>query len=228
MKPRILIAITLIVLITVAILIWQGKMLSTVNISTSDNNTEFVDNVISQPDTISDINSTTTDKTAKVEPEDAFGKLVGYSYSDCLAIGNNSLKKGDKVRLVLPDAEESQEILETTIEGPVQQENECGPWFIEPGGLSLPYQSFYKLATKNYSIAIAIVESDLKSQIKGNFITVDLDSNGTLEFFSACDGFEGVNLYVWSGEPWKSQEPLWHSYVYLGYDIEPTCPSYLE
>src|SRR3989344_3427127 len=169
MKPRNLLILSLVVLTLVAVLIWQGRKLNTTNIFTSDNNTESADNISSKSDAIFDLNPNPSDEIAKVGQGDIsakMGSIVGYSYGDCIGISNNSLKKGDKVQLILPDAEEPQKILETTVEGPVKQENECGPWFIEPGGLLSPYQSFYKLATKNYSISIAIIGSDFKSQIK--------------------------------------------------------------
>lgn len=37
-----------------------------------------------------------------------------------------------------------------------------------------------------------------------------------------CASSEGLHLTLWSGEPLKGTR-LWHTYYYLGYDVEPTC-----
>lgn len=37
-----------------------------------------------------------------------------------------------------------------------------------------------------------------------------------------CASQEGLHLTVWAGEPLRSAR-LWHTYVSLGYDVEPTC-----
>jgi len=38
----------------------------------------------------------------------------------------------------------------------------------------------------------------------------------------ACTSSEGVHLTAWNGKP-LAGERLWHQYIYLGYDVEPTC-----
>jgi hypothetical protein len=38
----------------------------------------------------------------------------------------------------------------------------------------------------------------------------------------SCSSHEGLHLTLWSGEPLKSVR-LWHSYWYLGFDVEPDC-----
>jgi hypothetical protein len=38
----------------------------------------------------------------------------------------------------------------------------------------------------------------------------------------SCTSHEGLHLTAWSGQPLKSRR-LWHRYVYLGYDVEPSC-----
>jgi hypothetical protein len=51
---------------------------------------------------------------------------------------------------------------------------------------------------------------------------IDLDGDGSPETFSVCSSSEGLHLTVWSGSV-EGGRRLWHSYVYLGYDTEPTC-----
>ena len=40
--------------------------------------------------------------------------------------------------------------------------------------------------------------------------------------FRSCTSNEGVHLTVWAGKALKSKR-IWHEYVYLGYDLEPSC-----
>lgn len=38
----------------------------------------------------------------------------------------------------------------------------------------------------------------------------------------SCTSSEGLHLTLWAGEPLRSPR-LWHTYFYLGYDVQPTC-----
>jgi hypothetical protein len=40
--------------------------------------------------------------------------------------------------------------------------------------------------------------------------------------FRVCTSIEGLHLTAWAGQPLKSKR-IWHEYVYLGYDVEPSC-----
>jgi hypothetical protein len=40
--------------------------------------------------------------------------------------------------------------------------------------------------------------------------------------FRTCTSIEGLHLTVWLGKPLLGKR-LWHEYVYLGFDVEPTC-----
>jgi hypothetical protein len=50
----------------------------------------------------------------------------------------------------------------------------------------------------------------------------DLDGDDTPERFRICTSMEGLHLTVWSGVPLASAR-RWHRYLYVGYDLEPTC-----
>jgi len=56
------------------------------------------------------------------------------------------------------------------------------------------------------------------------FITADLNGNETAEYFRVCTSSEGLHLTVWTGEPLKGKR-MWHTYYYLGFDVEPSCQS---
>lgn len=40
--------------------------------------------------------------------------------------------------------------------------------------------------------------------------------------FRSCTSNEGVHLTVWASKALESKR-IWHEYVYLGYDVEPSC-----
>ena len=46
--------------------------------------------------------------------------------------------------------------------------------------------------------------------------------DGAAVHFRTCTSSEGVHLSAWPSSRIKGR-PLWHAYVYLGYDVEPTC-----
>ncbi|MGL5879455.1 MAG: hypothetical protein ACRC2V_16975 [Xenococcaceae cyanobacterium] len=50
----------------------------------------------------------------------------------------------------------------------------------------------------------------------------NLDGDGIEESFRSCASAEGLHLTVWSGQALTGTRK-WHSYYYLGYDVEPTC-----
>jgi hypothetical protein len=58
-------------------------------------------------------------------------------------------------------------------------------------------------------------------KVKGS-IAADLDGDGRNEFFRDCTTSEGVYFTIWTGAPLKGSR-RWHQYLYLGYDVSPTC-----
>jgi hypothetical protein len=52
-----------------------------------------------------------------------------------------------------------------------------------------------------------------------DLFTADIDADGKLERFHSCTSREGVHYIVSSVEG----QQLWIAYVYLGYEVEPTC-----
>jgi hypothetical protein len=80
-----------------------------------------------------------------------------------------------------------------------------------------------RLAGEGSEVATLAVGVALDGRIvAGADGSVDLDRDGKMEAFFACTSSEGVHLTVWS-ESMETARRLWHSYVYLGYDTEPTC-----
>ena len=53
-------------------------------------------------------------------------------------------------------------------------------------------------------------------------VALDIDGDGKLDAVRSCTSSDGVHLTVWDGAPPTGRRE-WHRYVYLGYDLEPTC-----
>lgn len=51
---------------------------------------------------------------------------------------------------------------------------------------------------------------------------IDLDGDGEPETFRMCNSMEGLHPSVWTGTPGAGTR-RWHRYIYLGYDMDPTC-----
>jgi len=54
-------------------------------------------------------------------------------------------------------------------------------------------------------------------KIKGGLL-IDLDGDGQAELLKVCPSSEGIHVTAWQGK-----QRLWHSYMYLGVDLEATC-----
>jgi len=54
-------------------------------------------------------------------------------------------------------------------------------------------------------------------KVKGGLL-IDLDGDGRAELLKACPGSEGIHVTAWQGN-----KRVWHSYMYLGIDIQPAC-----
>ena len=57
--------------------------------------------------------------------------------------------------------------------------------------------------------------------LEGAKAVVRID-NATALHFLGCTSSEGLHLSAWPSAS-ISGRPFWHGYVYLGYDVEPTC-----
>ena len=81
-----------------------------------------------------------------------------------------------------------------------------------------------KLVNKNdeISFGFGIIDSQGIFSSESNELMVDFNKDGINDTFRGCTSHEGVHLSIWSGLPLKSSR-LWHAYLYLGYDVEPSC-----
>jgi hypothetical protein len=151
--------------------------------------------------------------------------ILGFVHGDCLAIKNKSLKKGDKVQLIKTD--EPQELIEAIVLEQVFSESDCNILYPDRKEENLKDDVFfYKLLFDKIAendLYISLLQNTFQIEKNNRLISIDINSDGKFEYFSACTTSEGIVFSVWSGNPWKSSE-LWSEYYYLGYDLEQNCP----
>ena len=141
----------------------------------------------------------------------------------CLNISNPNLIGGTQVSFVLPY--KPQRAVKAIIEQRVDRSCSRNPD-------TDPNNSFYwlKLVGKKGALdpsvpqppAIGFLGSATPVLVKHGIARADLNGDGSPEFFRICTSNEGNHLTVWSGKPLLGKK-RWHSYYYLGYDVEPTC-----
>lgn len=145
------------------------------------------------------------------------GIVVAKASLVCLIASAQNLKTGSKVSLVLPT------IPQRLVSGTVTStyDRKCAQ-------VSKPYISgkYYRLSlpyshTQIDLPAIAILNADSHLHRVVLRVVGDLDGDGTAELFRSCASSEGIHLTVWSDRPLIGIR-RWHSYYYLGYDVEPT------
>jgi len=137
----------------------------------------------------------------------------------CLSIKNSSLKPGQTVTLVwtpmagdLTKPEVRRERIRVKLAAPCDPTNH------------VPEHSIYQLAGDKFDrgrVYFAIVGAVNDQRMSGIQISAELGKAGRLSFRS-CTSMEGLHLFVASSAGSKSKT-VWHSYYYLGYDVEPSC-----
>ena len=72
------------------------------------------------------------------------------------------------------------------------------------------------------TVWIAIAGKPDTREIRPGVVAVRLSAAQPDAQVRSCTSTEGLHLTVWAGAPLRSRR-LWHQYVYLGYDVEPSC-----
>lgn len=70
--------------------------------------------------------------------------------------------------------------------------------------------------------ALAVAHVGRQLAVTDSILTADIDGNGRPDSFRFCTSTEGVHLTLWDGAPLRGRRE-WHRYVYVGYDLDPTC-----
>jgi hypothetical protein len=138
------------------------------------------------------------------EPAANIGTLNRKGDKLCLQSQNPSLRPGTQVWIVTLTPPQ------TAISSRVQTADEaCQGYRIDAGPeTQLP--------------AIGVVNYDGNFSKERENISADLLRDGHPEYFRACASSEGIHYTIWQDRPLAGKR-LWHSYQYLGYDVEPDC-----
>ena len=156
-----------------------------------------------------------------VQATAATGELrIGVAAADarqhCLALGGAALEAGAPVTLL--SLSKPQRVFRAAV---VLQVSECSSLVHQdtPG----PYYLLRAEASEDQAprLAIAVAGRPQTRSVDGE-VRLDLSNRIRQARIRSCSSSEGLHLTVWSGVPLRSTR-LWHSYWYLGYDVEPDC-----
>ena len=147
------------------------------------------------------------------------GIVVAKENLVCLITSATSLNLGSQVNLVLLSV--PQKVVSGTVVS--VSDRQCSE-ISKPHNVSGKY---YRLSLPNNRTqlsvpAIGVLTSSQQLRRVGLKVVGDLDGDGIEESFRSCASSEGLHLTVWSGQALTGIRK-WHSYYYLGFDIEPTC-----
>ncbi|MGH7553244.1 MAG: GOLPH3/VPS74 family protein [Longimicrobiales bacterium] len=133
----------------------------------------------------------------------------------CMEIATASLAEGTTVLLVSPS--EPQRTATAKVAARVDA---C------PGDPVNVASSYYRLVSSDSlnvtRVYIALLQPGGNPRLAGDTLFLDVDADGHEERFRECTSMEGLHLTIWTGAPLTGQR-RWHTYYYLGYDLQPTC-----
>ena len=131
----------------------------------------------------------------------------------CVAMPGSPLVAGSIVTLIQPSRPQS--VRTVTVDGVA----EC-PALAE-ALIAGPYYSIRPFAS-DPTVWIAIAGKPGTREISPGVVAVRLRAAQAEAQVRSCTSNEGLHVTVWAGAPLRSRR-LWHQYVYLGYDVEPSC-----
>ena len=71
-------------------------------------------------------------------------------------------------------------------------------------------------------IPVVLLGRVAKPVQRGDTVTIEVEPGRPSIRFRVCASTEGLHATAWAGAPLASTR-RWHSYYYLGYDVDPTC-----
>ena len=137
----------------------------------------------------------------------------------CLTIKNRDLKTGQSFTLVwiaTAGAMQSPEIRSATIRKRLS--SPCDPVNSSADDTAYSLDAETLDTTKIY---IAVIAKPIELRVVGAQVRGKIGASRDIVFRS-CSSFEGLHFTAWTGGALKGKR-VWHSYYYLGYDVEPTC-----
>lgn len=134
----------------------------------------------------------------------------------CIAMPAGAVSVGDDVTMVQPD--ERQGFLLTRVDRSV---TECDR--LQRADVPGPYYRTKPSRLPMSNMPWVVFAGDLQTRfLASGSVVVRLSTVFPNAQVRVCTSSEGLHLTVWSGTPLKSDR-LWHEYLYLGYDVTPSC-----
>jgi hypothetical protein len=144
--------------------------------------------------------------------------------SGCLAVFDPAVGVGTRVALIdQQPTDEATTLSEGVVSGTLAS---CGGRLADPSSTgTVPSLYVVSLAPGSSwagGAVIAVVEPPEDIAKVDGVVATDLDGDGTRESFGVCASSEGLHYLVWTGSALDGRL-RWHRYLYLGYDLEPSC-----
>jgi hypothetical protein len=141
------------------------------------------------------------------------GVAVASKGQVCLAMPGPPLAAGSAVTLIEPNRPQSVRVV--TIEGAAACPALTASMIAEPHYSARP-------SSAEPGAWVAIAGKPGTRAIRPGVVAVRLSAAQPDAQVRSCTSTEGLHVTVWTGAPLRSRR-LWHQYLYLGYDVEPSC-----
>jgi hypothetical protein len=144
------------------------------------------------------------------------GIMVASSGRYIVAMGGPALLAGETVTLVTVDVPQQVRrvviVRRLSVSDVMAHHDTPGPYYEvapEHGSNALP------------DFAVAVLGRPIIERV-GTAVRLRVANQPSGVRARGCTSSEGLHLTLWAGEPLKGRR-LWHTYYYLGYDVESTC-----
>lgn len=168
-----------------------------------------------------------TSKPARQKLNLKIGIVDGSIGNICLRTKNGVLVKRTRVSIVTSLDESPQKVLRAVVEKKLKKG--CSRYASESTDENPGENFYYSLNLKDKEVyesqevfGIGVIEPKTAFNFENDLASIDLNNDGTAEFFRSCQGYEGVLFAIWKGKPLKGKQ-IWYSFYYLDYDTVPSC-----
>ena len=138
----------------------------------------------------------------------------------CLTTQNSTLKSGDKIQIVL--TETPQKVFPAEVSEKLSEKCSRADQIGNSSDVSSYSLKVSKDDEAKIYFGIGVINSPNQIKIDKGLAHVDLDDDGTDEYFRECYGSESLHLFVWKGKPLVGKR-IWYSYYDFDYATPPDC-----
>ncbi|HPA64003.1 MAG TPA: hypothetical protein PLC67_08615 [Spirochaetota bacterium] len=147
------------------------------------------------------------------------GKLIGVVFiknnNHYFAVQNDSIANKSKVNVFFEN-EINIARVESKVSADIDLANSVNFKFSEDA------ISYYKIKFDDNKIREGMGFLEVDSSTNNDYEIIKNMKNKKYSNYKWCLSNEGVHFNIWENEPYKSKK-VWKAYLYLGYDVEPTC-----